>query len=1069
MTEIPGILNVKQLKGDAYASQHMDSAALTYFKEALLVDQSNFDLLRKTAILEEQFGDNNMAEYWYWQGLKQIINQAPLYQPDFSTMRTSDSFKFFPTQSEGLLLTINDTQAETVMQALQSMLQVSLKSVQQQAEAAPLGKVSEYPRIAFITDLMQRIANIRHIQPQWQNALSGLTAIFADFTLPALPATVGQQTFDARAHLKNQAQAENNFKLTLALAIDSNDWHTVIELASSLTAVLRANGEFTPVAGSNYFDVLLNAVESMPNEDFKKDFWPVIKDVPNQKLLLLQLQRYLPETFRKLEAKLSAPLLTDGEFVSLAIQHINTPPLAGLPYGINDDSFNALLFSKLSPSDLLALWEKTERTYRLTGAIYPIREEVVQRVFATPVSADHTEQVAELLHRYVTANGNNQAPCAAMAERLMLLNAATENQSLLQNQATKIAGISAQCEQLPHFLAAFFEGNKAEAFDALLKLTRAAGAGVHFQVFADVTYRYLRDERQAYITQFLKARHIAADDAQFFISNILPTENRASNQIRYLSVLHERLPTDELIFNRLIQLLWRERHFDTLEPVIHARLQDDASNDDQHLLYYLHQVNAKKGDQQTEQMGKPFADMDSLVSWLNKSMSAGAQDGGLAALYSLIFTEYARLYPSDPLVIELKNREGGEQVAAPESVSQPDIAQLVAVFNKNPDEGIRQLNTLWRNGIEGGKQFDGTPLSREQLIHTIYDHDGQPTSPNSLSEDFLTALASTPEATVMFYKWLMALPAEQRSSMQRLYDVIATGWSAQGNLDKNVTNLLSQLAAPDFTAHHLQQLATALPLSTITIEPQDLALLRAQIARVQNASVYLRIGLANVFSRAKQYQEAGEMLVAAVWQMNYPTLTMETRIVQSRFNAPSLSDVVSQLSRWNNKQMAAHYLAEVLRVGHQIIGDSKTAKSYWQAFTLMAQAALGMATGEPVSEALTNNSEDIPPVVAFAEARYQRDVLHDNGTAITLVLQALKNATQHAAISGYDREADALLSQLYGPTAAVKNQRSLMPWFDLLIEDATDDWKQSLRSAIANSALNDDIKNQFADKLKVGE
>ena len=450
-------------------------------------------------------------------------------------------------------------------------------------------------------------------------------------------------------------------------------------------------------------------------------------------------------------------------------------------------------------------------------------------------------------------------------------------------------------------------------------------------------------------------------------------------------------------------------------------------------------------------------------------MSAGAQDGGLAALYSLIFTEYARLYPSDPLVIELKNREGGEQVAAPESVSQPDIAQLVAVFNKNPDEGIRQLNTLWRNGIEGGKQFDGTPLSREQLIHTIYDHDGQPTSPNSLSEDFLTALASTPEATVMFYKWLMALPAEQRSSMQRLYDVIATGWSAQGNLDKNVTNLLSQLAAPDFTAHHLQQLATALPLSTITIEPQDLALLRAQIARVQNASVYLRIGLANVFSRAKQYQEAGEMLVAAVWQMNYPTLTMETRIVQSRFNAPSLSDVVSQLSRWNNKQMAAHYLAEVLRVGHQIIGDSKTAKSYWQAFTLMAQAALGMATGEPVSEALTNNSEDIPPVVAFAEARYQRDVLHDNGTAITLVLQALKNATQHAAISGYDREADALLSQLYGPTAAVKNQRSLMPWFDLLIEDATDDWKQSLRSAIANSALNDDIKNQFADKLKVGE
>jgi len=196
---------------------------------------------------------------------------------------------------------------------------------------------------------------------------------------------------------------------------------------------------------------------------------------------------------------------------------------------------------------------------------------------------------------------------------------------------------------------------------------------------------------------------------------------------------------------------------------------------------------------------------------------------------------------------------------------------------------------------------------------------------------------------------------------------------------------------------------------------------------------------------------------------------MEPRIVQTRFIASSLSDVVSQLGRWNNKQMAAHYLADIFRVGHRIIGDSKTAKSYWQAFTLMAQAELGKATGEPVSEALTNNSEDIPHVVAFAEARYQRDVLHDNGAAITLVLQALKNATQQTELSGYDREADALLSQLYGPTAAVKNQRSLMPWFDLYIEDATDDWKLSLRSAIADSALNDDIKNQFADKLKVGE
>lgn len=1064
MTEIPGILNVKQLKGDAYVSQHFDTTALNYFKEALQVDQSNFDLLRKTAVLEEQFDEQAIAGYWYWQGLKRLINQAPHYQAAYSNRRVSDSFRYFPTLSEGLLMTMaQQTNPQLVTDELKDMLEKSLQNIAPHAQVDT--DINSYPRIAMIEELIQRIAFKQRSWADWQGTLTQIQRVFPNVKPVSQTLTLYESGLPDSAIKNLQAQAENdhNFSLLLALAVDQADWQALINLAAQLVQRIQVEGSINSMVGSNYVELVRAAVDNMPDNLFANRFWPTLSKNPQNDLLTFQLQRFLPDTFAQLEGKLGAPIFNDKQFVSLAIEHINTPSIAGVSSSNAEDTFNALLFSKISASELVRLWQNIERHFAQTNAAPPIRDEVVRRVMSAPIQPEQQQQVAGLLRHYITANKNGPAPCSAMAPKLMLLDIAKENQSLVLAEANEVALLSSQCAQLPRFLSHYLAGEKTQAYKALRALNKAATVGISYPVFEQVTRRYFSEERQAYIEGFFSTSPVSSQDAHQFIDEILPLENNVLVQQRYLETLHQRLPDDEVIIARLAHLLWQQKQFNELEEMIATSLPADANSDTQHLLFFLHAINRRTlpNEQRQVQQGQPISNVDSLVAWLNKSLSTGSENSTLASLYSLVFTEYAQLFPTDELVVALQSRQGGEQVAAPTRANTPDIARIVNTYRHNQHEAVRLLNTLWRNGIEGGQQFDGSALSREQLIHEFYDSDGHPSAMPVAKEDVLREMTAFAETSALFENWLTALPAQLRGLQQRLYNLVVAGWQVQGTIDSKVNDLLNTLSEPDFTPHDLRLLVSALPRSSVFASPQQLDLLQERALALQNASFYLRLGLADVFSRAGRFIEAGEWLVAAVWQINYPAFTLQTRVVQGRFNAPKLYDVVSLLSTWSNQQQATQLLANVIDISQPTFRQRPELRTYWQAFILQACAELGVQV-DKVQRTFSTTELENEPVLTMARATYTRDVLNNTDSSVELVLSSIESYLNKELNGHYDRELDMLLSRLYGPQSPLNEQQTLMPWFSAIVDSGSGPWRLALYKQLSGS---EKLKDKLAPYL----
>lgn len=1081
MTEIPGILNVKQIKGDAFVSQHLDENALTYFHEALQTEQFNLDLLRKTAILEEQFAQDNTANYWYWQGLKQLIHQTPQYQLSSTMMRTSDTFKYYSTLSEGLMLTLKgSSDNHLLVNELQAMLAKALQNTQVQRKQNLDSDLRDFPRLELITDLMQRIALVEDSWTHWDNALEDIHLKFPNFNSEERLAnkvsndTIKQNAdFNALKSLIIQAQKEENFNLYLAVALQKKNWTRVSKIAKDLVKKINTEGEFTPLNGTQYFQLLSQSFEKMPAGTFRDIIWPTLTNIPNLQLLKFQLLQFLPDISDKLENIINTELLSKSEFTAQAITHINTPPIAGMPYSDNQKEFNKLIFKNLNTEELITLWEKIETSYAVSQIAPPIRDELAANILQQTIPITIQPRLSVLLNKYVASGGNSLVPCSAMTQKMMLLDVAVENQTLVIEQANKIAKSSTQCAQLPIFLEYYFAGKSHQAYTAFRALNKDATKGINYQIFGSVIEQYLSKEKQAYIEQFLATSKVSPAQAHDFMNDVVLYENNLNRQQFYLLFLHKQLPKDEIIFNRLTQVLWDTKQLPLLEKVISAWLPEKASSDDLHLLFYLRQLNENETPYSElpnapSQKGKAISNIDRLVDWLNKSISKNTEKAGVSSLYSQVFTEYSKQFPSNPIVIELAKRQGGGHIVDPDDIIRPDLSRIVEVFNKNHLEGVKQLNTLWRNSIEGGVQFDGERLSREQLLYILYDTKGKALPYSSTQIDFLSSISQVPQTTTLFENWLTALPKEKRSTEQRLYDLIIHGWEKQKVLDEKVEVLLQKLTRPTFTTHDLQLLTTALSHSSSVINKQQYQLLTTRVATMPSVSVYVRLNLANIFSRASYFDTAGQLVLAAVWQMNYPTLTMQNRILASRYNAPKLFDVITQLASWKDKELATYYLNKVLQITQDTINQSKELNNFWRAFVLFAYSELGVPMNSELTDRFDTNLDSHNPQFKIAQVKYLATSMKNNNASTELVLDILKELKSNRKNNTYNRELDTLAGRLYGTHSPLTGSQSLVPWFTYLVKGVSNEWKRLLAKKLSNlpdNEVNPDIKSKIIDIL----
>ena len=831
------------------------------------------------------------------------------------------------------------------------------------------------------------------------------------------------------------------------MAIHQQDWQGVTQLAQRLLAEISAEGGLTPLTGSHYFRLLSDALSHMPARQFARSIWPVMATLPNAQLLKIQLLRFMPETFNKLQVVLNQDLLSDAQFSALAISHINTPRLPGMPYFDGEAAFNRLLFSRLSSKDLLILWEKLEREHHADNRNSSLKAALVKHILQHPIAQQDWQPVNRLLQSYLMANQQKNASCSNMAVKLLLLDVLPANRGLLLEHAAQVAGFSAQCEQLPQVLQHYFDGNPSAAYQALLRLIEDATTGISQFIFEPLVESYFRAEKHAYIQQVLATQTLSRDEARRFINNVVRQEGSAAVKLNYLQHLHSALPDEPLIFNLLSRALWQTKQLPALESLLADRATKGASSDELHLLYYLHQLN-KQLSGAAGMAGQAIQQIDALVEWLNKSMSADAEQQSVVALYSQVFKQYAEHYPGDPLVIALRARQATTQQSSAESGKQTDLSRVARLYQQQPDQALRVLNTLWRNGIDGGSQFDNSRLTRHKILYEWYDLNGQPQASGTSQLDLLAEMAGHPAATAMYYNWLLALPEDDRRIAQRLYRLIAQGWQQQGLIDHHVSRLLVQLTAQNFSQHELQLLASALPASSVNLDTGQLAALKQRAQSMTEVSAYLRLALAEVFARQGQYDEAGQLLLAATWQINYPAATMQSRIIQSRYDAPKLLDAVRQLATWPDKSLASDYLNKILAISADSLAQDADVQPYWQAFVLFAHGQLGVTLKNADAGLAQPAHKALSPILTLAKAYYLAASLNDNEASTELVVTVLTDASPVDNKAMYNPAINSLNSRLYGPL----HSQSLQSGLSILANNASPAWRQMMQLKLAQVA-----------------
>ncbi|MBO1271753.1 MULTISPECIES: tetratricopeptide repeat protein [Shewanella] len=1082
MSDIPGIINVQQQKGDAYAFEGYDQRALTFYRQALVVDQSNYELLIKVAVLDQQYGNLSIANHWYWVGLKHLLDQLPLFQANSQPNRFSDLSKYFPSLAEGFLMTLQADAAlrTTRRQELQQWFAEVVDQTRPQVTTNT--QFSDYPRLESITALLRRFSAVSGDFTVAKAADAELDPLFAqdgafrsqrqDFWWHQLGIASQDQSSEKTLKvsrwpmqlLLKQAEFEDNFPLQLNLAVQQQRWDDVARLArmvvdaSKRVAVTQADY----VLQLQYFPLLDLTSSHMPSAEFTQKIWPVLMDVANPELVCFQLLRFQPEQFNTIEAKLGHPLLTDVQFRQLAIKHSSEFAPQGMEYSGNELSYKHRLFITLSTDDLLVLYETLRQDAEHLGRSVPLQDEVLNYLLQHPLTERQQDVLKTQLLASLSDAFNGKQTAADIVARLMLLDVAPDNQTVVLFTAAQVVALHPEADLLVSFLNQFFTGEKAQAFASLIKLHQDVAKGLGYNFTTDIVARYLPGQRRKYIENFLAKNTATDQEIELFYQEIVNFERNDSLLSAELAHLRQLRPDEPLYFSAQLKLLWRQSDYRQFTQLLSDWLSKNPDTDSEYLLYFVDRLQQPQS--QNTVMGSKIESIDTLVSWLNKSMMQNVGSVGLTTLYSEVFNKYAEKFADDPLVEQFHQRPGSRRTTPSDGSVLFDLHHLVEVYHKDSAQAIAVLGTLWRNSMPGVKQFDGSPLDREQLLYRRFDSNGDlndvtpPPLPEQLlasprRDDLLQMFSQYPKATEMFEQWLLAMADDERPQTQRLYDLLVTGWSKQHTLEQHLSQLMTVLRQGQMTLHQLQTLTTILVLTDTPLNVEQVEQLQQVVQQFPLMSAHTRFQLAQIFARAKRVDVASAYIEALAWQLNYRPFTPQSRIVQSRPDALSQFDLVNAMARWSDKAAAKQQLQYLFTLVANFVAHDRQSQALWYSFVLNAAAIVSPADPQSmpeVVEALKQLNNTQSATLKLAGARFYLS-LSENNKAFALLRSAFTPQALKGDWQPYNRELNELSQKLFGNRSAMSDNEHLLPWIEDVIQQANTDWIISSATTLANT------------------
>ncbi len=894
MRDTGGLIDVDRLRGETYAAAGYVDQALLNYDRALLRDRSDPDLAVKTSILREQRGDNAAAFDWYRRITEALALRQPLRGAGGEDAAL-DARQYVGTLTEGLKMTwpAQSGADDDVVARFDTLLREASAGI----EAGEGVSLSSYARLRFLVDLGRSIADQRYDRP----LADRIDAAIAPLLPRDADARRARDLFrdvegwhpsplddpDWVAHgLARQAADFDNIELAQSIALASRDPEAIRARAAEAMAIeaeslaAAQRGQAGSSMTSPLYSLLLKAVDALPPESFRTLLLDPLDKAPYRDTLLFDIYRSGSGWYDRMEKAAGRPLLRDEQLLKLVAERQGPLPYTRASFTSRHDvsASPGGIVARFSTAQKLSLYEDLVARMRQQGRETAYQEALVAQLLAARLDAGQRGRLAAAMRADVMFErqlGDRTTPF--IVQKLLVLDTARENQSVLLELAADTAARYADARHLPAFLKAFFAGDSATAYTELVALQEDTAARYPALDYSTdiIRQRFATDERRA-IDAFLARDRASPTEAMLFYRRfVITTQSSGTKAERaaipnYYRKLAELEPDNPTYVSGALDALWTAGDRAGFTNMLTRYVS--AHGDDQDAASTLQIADRLLGRDETasalaETSHVDVKNDDWLLQMVNRANAPtpGAFEFSFSVLFGRLYPDYAARFSNDPAVAEIEGRRrlAERQQGGPSSASP--LAEVYEAAGKSPGSVRARLRALWR-GTAPRQNDDGASLaSRQQLLDALPD----PAHP--LPEQApLLAFLRTPSGTLELEAWRAALDPTMRSYARRLNALILDGLVHQGVAPTRIAAGLASLMDGTLRADALDILAELMVRSETRLTAEQAHALTKRLAATPILTADARTRFADLYAKSGDIQAAGKLLEAALLQLIYP-------------------------------------------------------------------------------------------------------------------------------------------------------------------------------------------------------
>jgi tetratricopeptide (TPR) repeat protein len=916
MTDVGGLVNLDQVKADAYAKAGLPDLALKNYSRALLRDRDDAGLIVKASILREQLGQRALANTWYWAGLTSLILRQPLRSDTGSTETGLDVRQYYATLAEGLLLTWPAAPADRdrIVADLRRMIEDAANRIDPGANR-PL---EHYPRLSQLVALARRIAEYE----QDRERLAALDTLLAGrfgtdvayqdsvaywhdllgMRVP-LPSSAGEPDW-VRAGIQTQARDSGNVDLDIVLALTSGNAQTITALMTrSIANETRwrdaAKRGDTTQHPPLLYAMLLKGIEALTPEALRSLILEPLSRTPFRNDVMFDVFRTAPDRFERL-VTIAPDMVPDNAALIQLMDDDGRPlPMLATNARRRGDIIGGML-KRFSVEEALALYDRYVDAMLATGKMSVMSNATVSALLRADLSAPQRARLMAGIRRdlaYVDSQKRRSA--ATLVPVFLVLDAPPADRATVIDAATALAKSYPKAAKLPAFLQAFYAGDRTAAFAYLVALfaeTSSDGGGVDYAT--PTIQAHFRKEVQDDIDAFLRAEAPSPERAAMFYDTYVTNSARygiGSDPATVLPFYRKLVSVDPGNLDYAVglsRLLWqRTDHAGAAAPLRSYVDSSPTAQDAASVLQMMYAVMGQGADAEAvaQSAGVSIDDPVWLAALFNKLGSGGRI--GISSLFADVYDTYRARFPTAPAVLAVE-RQRASQTTQPTVVPADEVARtkLADAYATSADMGRSVLRGLWRGSAPAGDQPADGLASRPNVVMAL------------IHPALRKTILASPGTIDDLDAFLAALDPEVRQRQPALYALVADGLTASGRAAPRIAAGWAALAAGAIKGHDLQMLLTLLDRQGDVLDIEQRAAIVRGVTAMPILSASQRVQIAGLFARARDYSTAGALLEAATVQTLVPAPVDFSENVAS---VVSPAIIVGILDGWEDQTAAA--------------------------------------------------------------------------------------------------------------------------------------------------------------------